>query len=616
MSEQSASSSSTHLLNQYEALRREEYELFVELIQTLSQVDGADPALIDQVRDALFHADHPYLLVMVGPFSSGKSTLLNALLGQARLLPVGPTPTTDKITFVRYGEQHERVSSGGGVDTVFLPSPLLRHVSVVDTPGLESIFKHHEQETRRFLHRCDTVFMVMLATQAMSLTSLNALNILKTYGKRIIILLNQADLLTSEEQQTVLTYVHEQSKDRLGYLPEVWLVSGKQGVQAGTGENRDATLWKQSGIDNIERYISEQLSDVVRLKTKLLTPLQIAENASQSTLMVLQSRQSILDGYQGISTNIQKQIKSQRGAFDGVVEDYHDKISIAFGDATLRGSEAIRERFHISQGLVAVLRGTLEIFRLGGLLRPTVRAAFERRHVFDPLDRLDEYVDSLSATLEGYDMRDIGDLVKYGRERIAQLPKVLQDKVIGEVAPPIHYDRSYLLNQRATLMNIEDQARDSEIERLDSILQNTVVYMAIFELTLFALLSILSTVQVANPSEAIVGLLLLLVITMLLGMLAIPLRGWMLERVYTQRMQTIQRDYWATLQTALQAQIDYGTRLRSNSVLPLTRLIDAQFSTQSEQVTRLQGLQQKMSNLEKSLNNFGKRPLFANLGGS
>jgi hypothetical protein len=51
-------------------------------------------------------------------------------------------------------------------------------------------------------------------------------------------------------------------------------------------------------------------------------------------------------------------------------------------------------------------------------------------------------------------------------------------------------------------------------------------------------------------------------------------------------------------------------------VLPLTRLIDAQFSTQSEQVTRLQGLQQKMSNLEKSLNNFGKRPLFANLGGS
>ena len=341
----------------------------------------------------------------------------------------------------------------------------------------------------------------------------------------------------------------------------------------------------------------------------------MAENASQSTLMILNARQTVLDGYQAISTNVQKQIKSQRGAFDGVTQDYHDKISLAFGDATLRGSEAIRERFHISQGLVAVLRGTLEIFRLGGLLRPTVRAAFERRHVFEPLDRLDDYVDSLSATLEGYDMRDIGDLVKYGRDRIAQLPTVLQDKIIGEVSLPVHYDRSYLLNQRAQLVNIEDQARDSEIERLDTILQNTVVYMAIFELTLFALLSILSTILLANPSETLVGLVLVLVIAMLLGGLAIPLRGWLLERVYTQRMQAIQADYWATLQTAIQAQIDYGMRLRSNCVLPLTRLIDSQLATQSEQVARLQGLQQKMSNIEKSLNNFGKRNLFANLGG-
>ena len=78
-------------LARYADLRREEYEALNELLDTLSQVDDLPDAQVEQVRDAIFHADHPFLLTLVGPFSSGKSSVINALLSEA-VLEVGPIP--------------------------------------------------------------------------------------------------------------------------------------------------------------------------------------------------------------------------------------------------------------------------------------------------------------------------------------------------------------------------------------------------------------------------------------------------------------------------------------------------------------------------------------------
>ena len=94
----------TKLATAYESLRRREHDLITNLLDVLPKIDSLNQEGVGQVRDALFHADHPYLVVFVGPFSSGKSSLINALLGDA-VLPVGPVPTTDKITILRWGEQ-------------------------------------------------------------------------------------------------------------------------------------------------------------------------------------------------------------------------------------------------------------------------------------------------------------------------------------------------------------------------------------------------------------------------------------------------------------------------------------------------------------------------------
>ncbi|MBZ0274678.1 MAG: dynamin family protein, partial [Anaerolineae bacterium] len=302
---------STKLATDYEVVRRREYELITKLLEVLPKVDNLDTARLGQVRDAMFHADHPYLMVFVGPFSSGKSSIINALLGAEELLPIGPIPTTDRISILRWGEDPQRMSSGSEADTVFYPSPLLHKVSFVDTPGLESVFQKHEETTRKFLHRADVVLMVMLATQAMTARNLEYLQTLKEYGKKVIIMINQVDLLSSEEAESVKEYVLDQSQARLGFRPDVWLVSARQGAAARRGGELDKLAWKQSGLSRIEEYVDDQLNDVARLRQKLQTPLQITQNVVQAGLSAVRSNQEALDHYQSIASNLDQQLAAQ-----------------------------------------------------------------------------------------------------------------------------------------------------------------------------------------------------------------------------------------------------------------------------------------------------------------
>jgi ribosome biogenesis GTPase A len=58
-------------------------------------------AEIELLSDALKGLDELFLVVVVGEFNSGKSTVINALLGN-RFLPDGILPTTNEISIIKY----------------------------------------------------------------------------------------------------------------------------------------------------------------------------------------------------------------------------------------------------------------------------------------------------------------------------------------------------------------------------------------------------------------------------------------------------------------------------------------------------------------------------------
>jgi|SRR5215217_1629414 len=114
------------------------------------------------VRRKLADVEELFLLVVGGEFNSGKSAFINSLLG-VTLAEEGVTPTTDRITVLRYGEQPAEHERREGILEKEHPSEFLRLVAIVDTPGTNAIIRHHEELSRGFVPRSDLVLFVTSA---------------------------------------------------------------------------------------------------------------------------------------------------------------------------------------------------------------------------------------------------------------------------------------------------------------------------------------------------------------------------------------------------------------------------------------------------------------------
>jgi GTPase SAR1 family protein len=86
----------------------------------------------------------PLRVAVVGRVKAGKSTLVNALLGQV-VAATGPGECTRTVARFRYGFPERVVDHNDGGRDIFLSNELLRSLTIIDTPGLDSV---HEAVSR------------------------------------------------------------------------------------------------------------------------------------------------------------------------------------------------------------------------------------------------------------------------------------------------------------------------------------------------------------------------------------------------------------------------------------------------------------------------------------
>jgi len=90
--------------------------------------------LVGDVSRAAANLDQPLLVTVMGEFSSGKSSFVNAFIG-ADVAPTGITPTTATINVVRYGrDRGGRVVSADGATVELGWDALMAHLRAL-TPG-------------------------------------------------------------------------------------------------------------------------------------------------------------------------------------------------------------------------------------------------------------------------------------------------------------------------------------------------------------------------------------------------------------------------------------------------------------------------------------------------
>ncbi|MEO8842261.1 MAG: dynamin family protein [Kofleriaceae bacterium] len=188
---------------------------------------------VGEIARAAASLDQPLLVTVMGEFSSGKSSFVNAFIG-ADVAPTGITPTTATINVVRYGrERGGRIVAGDGgalelawdalmahlraltpaaaraTDRVEILVPLPQHekINIVDTPGLNSIQPEHEATARAFIAKADAVVWVFTAAQGGKASEKKALATIRAEGKRVLGVLNKADQLTVDERNEVIEFI-------------------------------------------------------------------------------------------------------------------------------------------------------------------------------------------------------------------------------------------------------------------------------------------------------------------------------------------------------------------------------------------------------------------------
>ena len=615
---------STRLSADFGQLRGRVRGLVDEALATLPQVDGLAPARLDELRDALFHADHPYLLVFVGPFSAGKSSLINALLKHDAdeiglpdgPLAVGPVPTTDRITILRWGGQSERRREGESLDGVTFPAPILRRVSFVDTPGLGSVFQAQEQITRRFLHRSDAVFWVMMSRQALTAENLDALQALREFGKKTIILLNQADTLDEGERQTVLEYVREQSQARLGWQPFVWLVSAKEGLAA-QGEDA-ARHWQASGLGAVLDFIDEQLGDRARLRQKLSTPLQIVQRATMEAQTALAEDQARWDELGRAVANLDGQVSASRAQGNLALEGARQGIITTSRAVEETVASAWCTSFGWRRLPRLMARGLLELLGLGWLAR---RGGGEKSLL--PADLLlgaegwQDSAEQLAGRFEARDWQDIGDLVKAADEAVTKLPEAARSQLVGTIAAPSRYDRSALEDARQALRQLAAEERRREEARMAASAQRLLSSVAAGQtlILLLALGTLVGRALLADwRPEAPLYALATLAALFIASSLWLPLSArWQAGR-FARRWRLAQGRAQQLLNDGAESQLEFGLQLRRDALLPLTRLWEARASSQREQRAALHQINGQISELEAAIHELGRPTLRERLG--
>ena len=174
-------------------LLADERRLLGELRDWLVRL-GAPEEQRQALADSLEQLEQPFLLVVVGEFNAGKSAFINALLGQ-KALEEGVTPTTARIGLLRHGESVGREVTAAGLEALTAPAEILRDLVIVDTPGTNAVLREHEELTREFIPRADLVLFVTSADRPFTESERSFLEAIRSWGKKVIVVLNKADLL-------------------------------------------------------------------------------------------------------------------------------------------------------------------------------------------------------------------------------------------------------------------------------------------------------------------------------------------------------------------------------------------------------------------------------------
>jgi small GTP-binding protein len=317
-----------------QALLRREQRLLVELRETLEREQSDERRRVDELIATL---EDLFTLVIVGEFNAGKSSLINALFG-ARLRTEGPIPVDDVISILRYAEQASIRKISEYVIEQFYPIEFLRNITLVDTPGTNSIVQRHQEITEDFIPRADLILFVTSIDRPLSESERRFLEYIREWGKKVVFVLNKVDTKSDEEVQQVLEYLKTNTRSIFGFDPVVYPVAAKLALESKLG-NLPPREWTRSRFETLEDYIFQVLSEKERVRIKLNAPLETILSLAKKQFRMIESRREVLSADKQRIDSINDQLQRARGDLVSNFTQFVVRIDNLLMDLERRGLE-------------------------------------------------------------------------------------------------------------------------------------------------------------------------------------------------------------------------------------------------------------------------------------
>ena len=543
-------------------IRAREQELLQRLATALerfgSDVAGEDLRRFEEAREQLTGL---FLLVVAGEFNSGKSSFINALLGE-RVLPEGVTPTTDRINILRHGpEISEHLREAYLLDRTH-PAEVLRELSIVDTPGTNAIIRRHEELTRDFVPRSDLVLFVTSADRPFTESERAFLEQIREWGKKIVFVINKIDILPRlEEREEVTRYVRENAAGLIGEAPQIFSVSARQALEAReTGAEGGEALWLRSGLGEVEDYLLKTLDQEERVRLKLLNPLNVGLRLASKYKDATFERLKLLAHDVEALQNIDQQLALFHQDMLRDFEPRLARLDVLLGDMERRGMRFFEE--------------TIRIGRIRSLMDSEgVKRAFEREVIGETPRELEEEVGRVIDWIVERNLKLWQDISSYIERR--QLTRH-REGMIGDVGPSFSYNRQALLDSIGGVSRevVGSYNREAESRTIANEIQGTFATTALAEAGAIGLGTLVVTV-VTGAAADVTGILLATALA-LGGFYVIPRKRRQAQRDFQRRISELRTHLKDVLSRQVHLELEQSTGRINEAIAPYRRFVQSQ----------------------------------------
>jgi GTP-binding protein EngB required for normal cell division len=318
--------------------------------------------LLDRWRTRTFVA------LIVGEFKRGKSTLLNALVGQD-LVPTGVPPVTAIPTRVRSGPRTRAVArfrdgrereirldevrdyvdescnpgNRQAVDCVDIevaagPPP---GVVLVDVPGLGSTHAHNTEAALAALPEADAALLVASVDPPVGEAELKLLRLVRDHAARVDVVLNKIDYLDEKGRKSAEDFTrHTLGQQGLGDMT-VWPVSARDGLAARA--SHDEVGWRRSGMAalsaSLARFFEEERTALLARSLAKKAGRLVAQESALVEMQLAAAERSAESLHEIIGQFRSRLLTSERDADEARVI-FRRRFDAIFGGYVERAAEA------------------------------------------------------------------------------------------------------------------------------------------------------------------------------------------------------------------------------------------------------------------------------------